>query len=695
MSNLSISYPFWFLLFVGLTGLVYASILYVKNKKQKFGSILLYSLFMLRFIIVSALCFLLLSPFVKTRKKYTEKPIIVMGIDNSRSIVSGKDSSFYNDAFKSDIDDLRGRLEEDYEVETVLFGEEIRKNEVPFFTDELSDYAGFIAFLRDNYTGYNVGATLIAGDGINNRGIDPEFAAAGLGYPVYTLALGDTIRGRDLAISDVRYNSIVYQGDDFPVEVTVSATNMNDENATLTVYGFGNREINKNIQLKSDQFTTSVLLSLNARNKGKQRIRLVLTTNADELSNSNNSRDIFIDVLKSRQKILLLANSPHPDVAALQASLSQSGNYETEVQYPGNFRANINEYDLVVLHQLPSYNQAFQGTLNELREKNNIPLLFILGKQSSFNLFNRYFDGIDLRANNRNLEEAEFIFNPRFTAFSFSSNYAAQLSELPPLIVPFGNYRIAQNTEIFGYQRLNRIETELPLIMFSKKDENRHGLIAGEGLWMWRMHTYLQTGNYESFDALVNKIVQYLMVRKDKRNFRVISKGEYNSRDRVTILAELYNQSMEPVNESDVNFRLTNESGEQFNYLFSPEGSGYLLDLDRLPVGVYRYLANTQLGKDSYRESGEFVVSQRSLEVENLNADHGMLFRLASSNGGEMLYPSQLSSFPEQLTSRDDLKNRFYYEEKYSGLHDMPWIIGLILLLLTLEWLLRKYFGSY
>jgi hypothetical protein len=152
---------------------------------------------------------------------------------------------------------------------------------------------------------------------------------------------------------------------------------------------------------------------------------------------------------------------------------------------------------------------------------------------------------------------------------------------------------------------------------------------------------------------------------------------------------------MEPVNESDVNFRLTNDSGEQFSYLFSPEGAGYLLDLDRLPVGVYRYLATTQLGKDSYRETGEFVVSQQSLEVEDLNADHGMLYRLAGSNDGEMLYPAQLTTLPEKLSSRNDLKSRFYYEEKYSGLHDMPWIIGLIILLLTLEWLLRKYFGSY
>lgn len=638
---------------------------------------------------------MLLSPFVKTRKKYTEKPIVVLGIDNSRSIVSGQDSNYFKNDFVTELEETRSALEEKYAVEIVLFGEEIRRNGVPDFTDEVSNYSGLISHLRDNFTGLNIGALLIAGDGINNRGIDPEFATASLGYPVYTLAFGDTVRGRDLTISDTRFNSIVYQGDDFPVEVSIAATNLKGEKARMTIYGFGKQLAVKDVDIQDNQYNKSFLFGLSADKEGKHRINISIETAGEELSKKNNSRDIFIDVLKSRQKILMLANSPHPDLGAIKTSLEQTGNFEIEVQYPGNFRANINEYDLVILHQLPSFNQSFQGTLNELRDKNTIPLLFILGKQSSFNLFNRYFDGIDLRANNRNLEEAEFIYNPRFTAFSFRKELADQLTRLPPLVVPFGNYRTAQNAEVFGYQRLNRIETDLPLVVFTKKGDNRHGLIAGEGIWMWRMHTYLQQENYEAFDSFINKTVQYLMIRKDKRNFRVVTDGEYNSSDKVIIKAELYNPSLEAVNESDVNFRLTNESGEQFNFLFSPEARGYILDLDRLPIGVYRYLATTALGNNNYRERGEFIVTRRSLEIENLNADHGMMYRLASNNDGEMIFPDQLNAFPEMLNARSDLKSKIYFEEKYSGLHDMPWIIGLVILLLTLEWLLRKYFGSY
>ncbi len=46
----------------------------------------------------------------------------------------------------------------------------------------------------------------------------------------------------------------------------------------------------------------------------------------------------------------------------------------------------------------------------------------------------------------------------------------------------------------------------------------------------------------------------------------------------------------------EVSLRLTDEDGQQFNYLFTPEGDIYSLDLKKLEVGVYSYFAKTQLG---------------------------------------------------------------------------------------------------
>ena len=106
-------------------------------------------------------------------------------------------------------------------------------------------------------------------------------------------------------------------------------------------------------------------------------------------------------------------------------------------------------------------------------------------------------------------------------------------------------------------------------------------------------------------------------------------------------------------------------------------------------------MAQTHLGTKKYETRGEFIVSGQLFESRRLKADHRTLFRLAESGNGKMLYPDQIAGLPELLANNNRLKSKIYFEEKMSGLNSMPIVIALILLLLSLEWFLRKYFGSY
>jgi len=76
-SNLILSYPWWTIIPVILTGLLYAGLLYFRNKNNKISFGWTVALFLFRFFAVSLLAFLLLSPFLRTQKKVIEKPIVV------------------------------------------------------------------------------------------------------------------------------------------------------------------------------------------------------------------------------------------------------------------------------------------------------------------------------------------------------------------------------------------------------------------------------------------------------------------------------------------------------------------------------------------------------------------------------------------------------------------------------------------
>jgi len=50
---------------------------------------------------------------------------------------------------------------------------------------------------------------------------------------------------------------------------------------------------------------------------------------------------------------------------------------------------------------------------------------------------------------------------------------------------------------------------------------------------------------------------------------------------------------------------------------------------------------------------------------------------------------------PEILTNREDITPITYTERKYRDLVNLPWMFAGILVLITLEWFIRKRGGSY
>ncbi|HEY9113951.1 MAG TPA: hypothetical protein VIN10_04580, partial [Bacteroidales bacterium] len=635
----------------------------------------------------------LLNPFYKTKIRKIEKPIVIVGLDNSMSIISEKDSVYFRSEFPLQIQQLISTLSDDYQVDTYLFGSEVRPGNSFNFADETSDYAAFINQIKVDYKSLNVGSLVIAGDGISNRGIDPEFAASNINFPVYTIALGDTNQNKDFKINDLTYNSIAYSGDLLPFRINISALQLAGNKATILVTAFGKQQFNKEILINDDLYNQSFDFKIKAESNGKQRVTFIIQSDAEEITKENNRRDIFIDILDTRKKILILANSPHPDLGAIKLSLEQSHNYSIDIQYPEKRSGNLLEYDLIIFHQLPSARQFIGPLITEIT-KNQIPQLFILGQQSNILQFNQYFRGLNIRSGTRNFEDAQADFNSVFSLFSFDKEAIEALEKFPPLLVPVGNYQLSPGAEIFAYQRIRNFKTDFPLVVFYSEDESKKGVIAGEGLWLWRMHNYLQDDNYQAFDEFFNKTVQYLVARKDKRFFKVISKGEYSSSERIILRAELFDQSYKPVNNVEVDFKLTNESGEQFNHVFSTDGNSYMLDLKILPEGIYHYSSSSKVGAENYKASGEFVVKRSSLESRDLRANHSMLFRLSDQHDGQMFYPQQIAELSDLLLQKD-LKGKIYFEEKFTNLKDLPLVLFLILLLLSAEWFFRKYFGSY
>lgn len=677
-----------------LAGLAYSAILYYRNPLPDISRRLVWAMAVIRFVAISIIAFLLLTPMLRTLSKRLEKPIVIIANDESESIVAGSDSLFYHNTFVNDLNKLSDQLAGKYEVKRYGFGDKLNNEFSNSYDGKQTDMAALFSEIGNRYANRNVAAVVVAGDGIYNTGLDPVYASENASYPIYTIALGDTNVQRDVVLAHLQYNSIAYLGDDFPIEILVNAFKCKGQNTTLNVTRGSEKLFSKAIGLTTENFSQPVSVRLTASQSGSQRYRITLSSVENEISRVNNSADIFIDVLDGRQKVLIVASAPHPDISALRQAIATNRNYEVTDVLLDKLSESVAKYNLIILHQVPSNTDAANKLLQEINGS-GIPVLYILGNQSSLPLFNNLKSGVSVVSGNGSANEALSAIAPGFALFTLSEDMRREIPEFPPLWSPFGQYKLATSATPMIYQRIGSVTTGMPLLLFNQGAESKSAVLAGEGIWRWRMNDFYRHGNHKLFDELVSKIVQYLSVKVDKSLFRIIIKNHFSENEAVEANAEVYNDSYELVNDADVSFDIVDENGKKFPYTFGRTTNAYHLSMGNFPPGVYKYSANVVYNGKSFNRKGEFIVTAINIESSVTVADHHLLYNLASRHGGKMLYAKNMQTIIELLDKRDDIKTIAYSERRYTDLVNIFWVFLLIVALLGAEWMLRKRAGGY
>lgn len=687
-------YPFWFLLFCLATGAAFSLLLYYKDKNSEFDKPLRYWLMGLRFLSVSLISFLLLSPLLKTSIKTVEKPVVILAQDNSKSILLNKDSAFYRNQYPELFAELEKELGKSFEVRTYNFGEKLEEQSGLTFAGRQTDMSGFMEEVMTRYSGRNVGALIIASDGLYNKGSNPLYTGEKFKFPVYTIAMGDTNAQKDLLIAKVNFNRVVYLGNKFPIEIYLQAGKLKGNSATVTVTKGNQTVYTQQVNISSERFQQTLMLQLEAKEGGMQRYHIQVTELPGEITTSNNSRDVFIDVLESREKILILGAAPHPDIAAIKSALESNFNYEVSVFHVQDFIDNVAKYNLIILHQLPSADFPANVIIQKANDA-GIPLLFVTGSKTNINALNALHVGVSIATDKLGSTESQAFFKKDFALFTLSEETRKLVNDFPPLNCAFGVYRTQPSANVVLTQSINGVETDRPMMLFNQELSKKTGLIAGEGIWRWKLANFAATNNHDAFNELIVKSIQYLSVRVDKNFFRIGYSHNYLENEPVTFTAEVYNQTYELINEPEVEMLITNTDNKSFPYSFSRSGNAYQLNAGTFATGDYKFTAKVKVGEKVFQQKGEFSVTAQNLESLNTLADHNLMFSLAQKHDGKMLYPATMKTLPELLKQRGDIKSISFIQKRFNDLVNLAWVLILIVVLVGTEMFLRKRAGSY
>ena len=687
--------PFWFILICLVFAFLVTWFLYRKDRAyEDIAKWKVWLMATLRFLFIFFISFLLLSPLVKSTIKKVEKPVIVFAQDNTESIVYNTDSSYYKNTYPKELNSFLDKLKSNYQIAEYSFNSKIEDDFKLDFTGKSTNYSSLINEIANRYTNRNVGAFIIAGDGIYNEGSSPLKTASELRYPIYTLALGDTIVHTDLRISELNYNKFAFLGNNFPLQVYLEANEAKGSDLQLSV--LHNNDVVKTeiINIDNDSFSRQINLEIEADKTGLQHYSVRLKALNSELNKINNRRDIMIDVIDSKQKILILANSPHPDITAIKQSLATNINFKVDFYLIKDFNGDVKDYNLVIMHQLPSNYNAATGIIAEMN-KFEIPCLYIVGSLTSIDKLNALHTGVEIQQNKESFEDVQAFGNNQFSLFDFDEDQNKIISRFPPLFAPFGTYKTAPNATVFQYQSIRGIETSKPLILFNTTGNRKIAVITGEGLWQWRIQDYVQSGNHKLFKEMINKIVQYLSLRVKKERFIVNVNNVFNETESVLFKAEVYNKSYEPVNEEEIRLNIIDKSNKVYKFSFNKYEDAYRFDAGAFPVGDYSYTAETKFDDKLHKVKGNFSVLPIDIEAVNTQANHHLLYRLANENNGKMFYTEQWDEFYNSLSSNKNIVSIETNEEKLMEMINLKWIFFILLAFISLEWFFRRYNGGY
>lgn len=692
--QLTTEYSPWFIPICILLGVIVSWFLYRRSaKRYEWHKGLVALMAIARGTAIALLAFFLLGPLVRYMQREVQKPIIVVAHDGSASLSLAADSAAVKERLYGGLQALVASLEEDYEVRAFTYGERVREGLDVGQADKQTDIGELFKELDNRYSGLNLGAIILDSDGIYNRGRDPLYASEIAGVPIYTIALGDTTIRTDLVLTDVDHNQITYKGNEFPIIVRYKADHLSGRRSAVVVYD-GNKEVaRKEVVLSGDPAVGEIPILVKAEKAGIRRYSIQLLEISGEVNTANNATVIYIEVLDDRQKILLLAAAPHPDLAAIGDAIASNENYEVSRKLVADQDVRPENYDLIVLHQLPTRQPPKSLLANAFAKK--VPIWYVVGTGSDLDQLEKLPGGIRIKGANRSTNDVQAAVSPTFQSFKLSTQESRAIERFPPMQVPFGEHGIKASFASLLNQRIGTVETDYPLLSLGEDDGTRYAVLHGEGIWRWRIYDHAQNGSHDVTNKLIGKIVQYLAVKENKSKFRVLTEQRFDENEHIVFTAEIYNDNYEAVNDPEAELKLTDEEGGQTPFTFSRTAEGYRLDAGTLPAGSYRYVASTELNGERMSAKGEFTVRSLLAEKVNLVADHDLLASISERSGGNMVSLNDISKIAEEIGAKKDVVSKSISRATLNDLVEIKWIFFVLLALLTLEWALRRRNGAY
>lgn len=649
---------------------------YKEKRKIKVTGIL----FILKSTSIFLLFLLLINPEIKKTEIINIKPAISVLVDNSKSI------TFFNE--NSRIVNFLESLEQNNDIQNKFdfqrfsFSVDVKVLDSLTFNEPQTNISKAIIEI-DKLKEGEIAPIILISDGNQTLGTDYEFLKPK--QPIYPIIVGDTANYVDIKISQLNVNKYSFIKNKFPVEVILNYDG--DENTT-TQFTIANKDkivFRKNIRFSKSNKSQTITANLISDKEGIQYYKVSVSKIKNEKNINNNFKTFSIEVINEQTKVLLLTSVLHPDLGALKKSIESNKQRSLEIINIDNFNGQINDYQLIILYQP---NNKFKNVVAQINQNRNNYLLFT-GSNTDWNFINRNKLGLTKSAISES-ENYGAVFNDNFLTFLQED---IGFNNFPPLKDKFGEVKISKSHQTLLHQNINGIETQQPQLITSDLNNQKVGVIFGEGIWRWRAASFLNSNSFENFDKFIGNLIQYLASNKKRNRLEVNAENIYPANSTINVSAFYTDKNYKFDARVSLELTVTNlKTKKKVKVPFSIVNNSFQTEIADLSSGNYEYKVTVL--EQNISKTGQFIITEFEIENQFTNANMEKLEKLANNTGGKLFYVDQIDELTSEL-----IKNKTFYtiqesKVKPQNLINWRWILFLVISLFTLEWFIRKYYGK-
>lgn len=665
------------LIAAAIISLLVAGFQYIFKAKRKSKKTFLFAF--LRFLSVFTLLLLIINPKFTITKTSIEKPDLVILADQSASIKHLNQQKALNNTLQQVSENKN--LQERFNISVYGFNNEI--------IDSIQDSNGQQTQIYNSLKNIQKvhrkpnSAIVMLSDGNQTYGSDYSYYKSANNQPIYAVPFGDTTQVEDFSISRVNANKYAYLNNKFPVELLVSYSGNGTRNSQLQVYQDKQLVHKEPLDFSKQKKSSFVNFNIKASTPGSNVYKAQIVPFKGEKNTDNNSQSFVVETIDQKTNVLLVSDIIHPDIAALKRTIESNERRKLTVKKASQV-TDLNDYQLLIVYQP----KATFKKVYELAAQKEIPLFTITGKQTDWNFINKQNRNYKKSIRSQ-VEEIIPVLSENFEIFTTDT---FNVSKYPPLETRFGTETVTGDYETLLYKQVAGVTTNQPLLAFWKTDTANEAVLFAEGIWKWRMLNYKNNENFENFDNLFGKIIQFLSSKKERKRLTSNYESVYYSNNSIKITADYFNKNFEFNTKGQLTLSII-DTDKNINKKIPMilKGQYYEADLSDLPANQYNF-SITVKGTD-LKTSGRFSILDFDIEKQFFRPNIESLEILASKNNGHLFYPNQVTDLIANLSSNDILKPIQKSKQDKMPLISWKYLLGVLLLLLGLEWFLRKYNG--